>query len=652
MNKESTFRMQDMKTLQYQPPGTYEETRFEKIHSVIYNKAEEASISVANEIADLIRDKESTGQKCVLGLATGSSPIRVYAELVRLHREEGLSFRNVVTFNLDEYYPMQKEDNQSYHYFMHEHLFNHVDILPENINIPSGEVDKGEILMFCRNYEQKIKDYGGLDFQLLGIGRTGHVGFNEPGSHLNSATRLITLDHLTRSDAAPAFLGLDNVPKRAITMGISTILQAKRIVIMAWGHNKAEIVAQTIEGEISSEKPATYLQYHKNTSFVLDKEASSELTRVHTPWLVQACNWEDSLMRKAIVWLSKKVGKPVLKLTDRDYNDNGLSDLLAIAGSVYDLNIKMFNTLQHTITGWPGGKPNADDTNRPERAIPEKKRVIIFSPHPDDDVISMGGTFKRLIDQGHDVHVVYQTSGNIAVSDDEAIKFLDVARELSEYQNNESPSYLREALDSINQKKFNEADSIQVRKLKGLIRRRECYGATRFYTLPDEKVHFLDMPFYETGRVKKAPLSDEDIQIVQSVIEKVQPHQIYAAGDLADPHGTHKVCLDAIFSAIDHLKHKEYMHECWVWLYRGAWHEWPVNEIEMAVPMSPDQVLQKRKAIFYHQSQKDGVMFQGDDLREFWQRAEDRNRDTAKQYHELGMADYEAIEAFKRYHFL
>lgn len=641
-----------MKTLQYQPPGTYEETRFEKIHSVIYDKAEEASVSVANEIADLIRSKESVGQKCVLGLATGSSPIRVYEELVRLHREEGLSFKNVVTFNLDEYYPMQKEDNQSYHYFMHEHLFNHVDILPENINIPSGEVDKGEILMFCRNYEQKIKDYGGLDFQLLGIGRTGHVGFNEPGSHLNSATRLITLDHLTRSDAAPSFLGLDNVPKRAITMGISTILQAKRIVIMAWGHNKAEIVAQTIEGEVSSEKPATYLQYHKNTSFVLDKEASSELTRVYTPWLVEACNWEDSLMRKAIVWLSKKAGKPVLKLTDRDYNDNGLSDLLAIAGSVYDLNIKMFNTLQHTITGWPGGKPNADDTNRPERAIPEKKRVLIFSPHPDDDVISMGGTFKRLIDQGHDVHVVYQTSGNIAVSDDEAIKFLDVAKELSEYENNEPPVYLQEALESISQKKFNEADSVQVRKLKGLIRRRECYGATRFYGLPDEKVHFLDMPFYETGKIKKAPLSAEDIQIVQAIIEKVKPHQIYAAGDLADPHGTHKVCLDAIFAAIDHLKYKEYMHECWVWLYRGAWHEWPVDEIEMAVPMSPGQVLQKRKAIFYHQSQKDGVMFQGDDLREFWQRAEDRNRDTAKQYHELGMADYEAIEAFKRYHFL
>ncbi len=638
--------------LQYQSPGTYEETRFEKIHSVVYDRADIASIDVANEIADLIRDKVSKGEMCVLGLATGSSPIRVYGELVRLHKEEGLSFRNVVTFNLDEYYPMRREDNQSYHYFMHEYLFNHVDILPENINIPNGEVDNEEILMFCRSYEQKIKDYGGLDFQLLGIGRTGHVGFNEPGSHQNSATRLITLDHLTRSDAAPAFLGLDNVPKRAITMGISTILQAKRIVIMAWGHNKAEIVAETIEGGISFEKPATYLQYHKNTSFVLDNEASSELTRVNTPWLVQACSWEDDLMRKAIVWLSKKVGKPVLKLTDRDYNDNGLSDLLAITGSVYDLNIKMFNKLQHTITGWPGGKPNADDANRPERAFPEKKRVILFSPHPDDDVISMGGTFKRLIDQGHEVHVVYQTSGNIAVSDDEAIKFLDVAKGLSFNEYNSCPDYIDQSITDILNKKNNEADSLGVRKLKGLIRRKECFGATRFYGLPDENVHFLDLLFYETGKVKKSPLSDADIKIVRDVIDEIKPHQIYAAGDLADPHGTHKVCLDAIFSAIEELKYTDYMQECWVWLYRGAWHEWSVNEIEMAVPMSPDQVLQKRKAIFYHQSQKDGVMFQGDDLREFWQRAEDRNRDTAKQYNELGLANYEAIEAFKRYHFL
>lgn len=640
-----------MKVIQYQRPGTYEDTRFEKIHSVIYKKSEEASLAIANEIARLIREKQAVGKKCVLGLATGSSPLQVYEELIRLHRSEGLSFKNVITFNLDEYYPMRKEDNQSYHYFMYENLFDHVDILDENVHIPNGELEGKDILSFCEDYEQKINKAGGLDFQLLGIGRTGHIGFNEPGSHLNSATRLITLDHLTRSDASTHFLGLENVPNRAITMGISTILKAKRVIIMAWGYNKAKITAETIEGEISSEKPATYLQHHKNITFVLDKEAAGELTRICTPWLVQSCNWEESLIRKAIVWLSQKVKTPVLKLTDRHYNDNGLSDLLAIEGSVYDLNIKMFNILQHTITGWPGGKPNADDTYRPERALPNKKRVIIFSPHPDDDVISMGGTLKRLIDQGHEVHVVYQTSGNIAVSDDEAVKFLEVANDLNAYKNKEVEKYLTQTLTAVYSKKNNEPDTVEVRKLKALIRRRESFGAMRFYGLPDENVHFLDLPFYETGKIKKSPLAEEDIHIVRNIIEEIHPHQIYAAGDLADPHGTHKVCLDAIFAAIKQLKHKEFMKECWVWLYRGAWHEWPVDEIDMAVPMSPAQVLQKRKAIFYHQSQKDGVMFQGDDLREFWQRAEDRNRETAQQYHNLGMANYQAIEAFKRYYF-
>ncbi len=640
-----------MKAIQYQRPGTYEDTRFEKIHSVIYKKSEEASLAIANEIAHLIREKQALGKKCVLGLATGSSPLKVYEELIRLHRTEGLSFKNVITFNLDEYYPMRKEDNQSYHYFMYENLFDHVDILADNIHIPNGELEGKDILSFCEDYDRKINEVGGLDFQLLGIGRTGHIGFNEPGSHLNSATRLITLDHLTRSDAATHFLGLENVPNRAITMGISTILQAKRVVIMAWGYNKAKITAETIEGEISSEKPATYLQHHKNTTFVLDKEAAGELTRICTPWLVQSCNWEESLIRKSIVWLSQKVKTPVLKLTDRHYNDNGLSDLLAIEGSVYDLNIKMFNILQHTITGWPGGKPNADDTYRPERALPSKKRVIVFSPHPDDDVISMGGTLKRLIDQGHEVHVVYQTSGNIAVSDDEAVKFLEVANDLNSYTNKKTAKYLTQTLAAVYSKKNNEPDTLEVRKLKALIRRRESFGAMRFYGLPDENVYFLDLPFYETGKIKKSPLAEEDIHIVRNIIEKIRPHQIYSAGDLADPHGTHKVCLDAIFAAIKQLKHKEFMKECWVWLYRGAWHEWPVDEIDMAVPMSPAQVLQKRKAIFYHQSQKDGVMFQGDDLREFWQRAEDRNRETAQQYHNLGMANYQAIEAFKRYYF-
>ncbi len=636
----------DYKSIAYAKAGTFEETRFEKIHNVIFDSSHEASLLVAHEIANLIKEKNRLNENCVLGLATGSSPIKVYEELVRMHKEEGLSFSNVITFNLDEYYPMERSNIQSYHYFMHEHLFNHVDILPENINIPNGKVSAEDLYQYCIDYEIKIKAVGGIDFQLLGIGRTGHIGFNEPGSHRNSGTRSITLDHITRVDAAPAFLGIDNVPRKAITMGIGTVRSAKRIVLLAWGGNKASILKETIEGEISSQVPATYLQEHDNTTFVLDRGASLELTRVKTPWLVTSCVWSDELKLKAVVWLSELQSRPILKLTDKDYNDNGMSGLLTEEGTAYDLNIKMFNKLQHTITGWPGGKPNADDSNRPERALPAKKRVIIFSPHPDDDVISMGGTFDRLVEQGHEVHIVYQTSGNIAVSDEEALKFAEIAKAL-----NSNAIVANNVIDFLNDKTQNDLDSDDTRNLKGLIRRSESYAATRYLGLGDEFVHFLDLPFYETGSIKKRNLSDEDISLMCDIIEEVKPHQIYAAGDLADPHGTHKVCLDALFEAIDKLKHNDFMDDCWVWLYRGAWHEWESYQIEMAVPMSPDQVLKKRHAIFYHQSQKDGVMFQGDDSREFWVRVEDRNRLTAGKYNDLGLADYAAMEAFKRYHF-
>lgn len=632
--------------ISYRAAGMFEETRFEKIHNVIFKSSNEASILVAQEIANLIKEKQTKNLNCALGLATGSSPIKVYEELVRMHKEEGLSFKNVISFNLDEYLPMDKDNIQSYHYFMHQHLFDHVDIAPENIHIPDGKVSNEELYQFCIDYEMQIKNAGGLDFQLLGIGRTGHIGFNEPGSHINSGTRNITLDHITRVDAAPAFLGIDNVPRKAITMGIGTVKKAKRIVLLGWGANKACILKKTIEGEITSQVPATYLQEHPNTTFILDEGASSELTRIKTPWLVVSPIWSESLKSKAIVWLSELLNKPFLKLTDKDYNENGMSGLLSDQGTAYDLNIKMFNKLQRTITGWPGGKPNADDSNRPERSIPEKKRVIIFSPHPDDDVISMGGTFDRLVEQGHEVHIAYQTSGNIAVSDEEALKFAEIAQSL-----NNNSSGTNEIIDFLSQKKNNEIDTLEVQNLKALIRRSESYAATRYVGLEDEFVHFLDLPFYETGTVKKKNLSDEDVNLVANLIEEIKPHQIYAAGDLADPHGTHKVCLDAIFMALDNLKPKSFMDDCWVWLYRGAWHEWESHEIEMAVPMSPDQVLKKRHAIFYHQSQKDGVMFQGDDAREFWVRVEDRNRLTADKYHALGLANYAAMEAFVRHHF-
>ncbi|MFT5077399.1 MAG: glucosamine-6-phosphate deaminase [Saprospiraceae bacterium] len=641
-----TDKTNKRKGIYYQAAGQFEETRFEKIHNIVFKNSNEGSLLVAYEIADLIREKQSRNENCVLGLATGSSPIKVYEELISIHKEEGLSFSNVITFNLDEYFPMDKNNIQSYHSFMHEHLFNHIDILPENINIPNGKVSNKKLNQYCIDYELKIKEAGGLDFQLLGIGRTGHVGFNEPGSHNNSCTRVITLDHITRVDAAPSFLGIENVPRKAITMGIATVKSAKRVVLLGWGQHKAGILKDTIEGKISPEVPATYLQDHLNTTFVLDKEAGSELTRNKTPWLVGPCVWTTELRSKAIVWLCEKTNKTILSLTDKEYNTNGMSGLLAQEGPAYDLNIQMFNKLQHTITGWPGGKPNADDTNRPERANPAKKRVLIFSPHPDDDVISMGGTFNRLVEQGHEVHVAYQTSGNIAVSDEEALKFTEIAQHL-----NPTGEQTQKIIEALSNKKENTVDIQEVRQLKGFIRRSESYAATRYVGLDGKNVHFMDLPFYETGKVKKAKLSDQDIKIMCDKIKEIQPHQIYAAGDLADPHGTHKVCLDVLFDAIEKLKDEPYMNECWVWLYRGAWHEWGIDEIEMAVPMSPDQVLKKRHAIFYHQSQKDGVMFQGEDSREFWMRAEERNRDTAKKYNTLGLADYAALEAFVRYHF-
>lgn len=637
--------------ISYRHVGRTDVTRYEKMHVEVFGDSDDASVAVAHEIADLIRAKAYARQQCVLGLATGSSPIRVYEELVRLHKEEGLSFGNVVTFNLDEYFPMDRSDNRSYWYFMHEHLFNHVDIDPRNIHLPDGRIELAEVYQHCMDYEQKIKDHGGLDFQLLGIGRTGHVGFNEPGSNSRSLTRLITLDHLTRVDAAPDFQGMNNVPTRAITMGIDTIRKAHRVVLVAWGHKKAEIVQTAVEGPRTGTVPASFLQDHENLTILLDKEACSELRRFKTPWLVGPCTWDDELARKAIVWLSSHVEKPVLKLTERDYNNNGMSDLLARDGSAYELNIQMFNILQHTITGWPGGKPNVDDSQRPERKDPAKKRVILFSPHPDDDVISMGGTFLRLVDQGHEVHVAYQTSGNIAVSDLDALRFAEFAQEFNQRDNVENPA-LDEAIAALRAPDpGRDKDPKVVRTIKGLIRRGEAAAGARFCGLDDDQIHFLDLPFYETGKSKKNPISQADVDIVVDLIREVRPHQIFAAGDLADPHGTHKVCLDAIFAALDQLKGDAAIKDTWLWLYRGAWQEWPIHEIEMAIPLSPQEVEKKRQAIFFHQSQKDGVMFQGEDDREFWQRAEQRNRETARAYNQLGLTEYEAIEAFRRWRF-
>ncbi len=628
---------------------------YEKIPTRIFEDPKAASKSVAVEIANLIRSKQKEGKNCILGLATGSSPKTVYAELIRMHKEEGLSFKNVISFNLDEYYPIEPDALQSYWRFMREYLFDHVDIPKENYFLPYGNIPQSSIHEFCQNYESKIDSLGGLDFQLLGIGGNGHIGFNEPGSLINSRTRLMMLDHSTRAAATADFGGeLTKVPKKAITLGVSKIMQAKRVVLLAWGERKAQVIAEAVQGRVTEQNPASYLQNHANTLFVVDNAAASDLKRMKTPWLVEDVIWDNPMTKKAVCSLALDLGKPILKLTNKDYNDNGLSELLAGYGQAYDINIEVFNNLQHSITGWPGGKPNADDVNRPERAQPEKKRVLIFSPHPDDDIISMGGTFQRLVDQGHEVHVAYQTSGNIAVTDDEAFRFIDFVVDFNQHFkiNNKETSEIFEAAKLSNQnKKVSEIDSLEVRHVKGLIRMGEAKNTCRFVGIPVGNAHFLHMPFYETGTVKKNPLGKADIDIVKNLIEEIKPHQIYAAGDLADPHGTHKVCLDAIFEAIDLIKHKNFMKDCWVWLYRGAWAEWEIHEIEMAVPMSPDQVLQKRLGIFKHQSQKDGVVFQGSDAREFWQRAEDRNSDTAGLYNKLGLAEYQAMEAFVRWKF-
>lgn len=628
-------------------------TRFEKIPVIIVQTAVEGSCSVAQRIKEIIQEKEKQGKKAVIGLATGSSPLQVYTELIRMHKEEGVSFRNVITFNLDEYYPLEHDHQQSYNHFMWDRLFKHIDIQPENIHIPSGSIEQDDVASFCRNYEKKIQESGGIDIQLLGIGRTGHIGFNEPGSALNSKTRLVSLDRLTRNDAADAFNGEEHVPHYAITMGVGTILAAREIYIMAWGEGKANIVAQAVEGPISDVVPSSYLQNHTNTTFIIDTPAAAELTRYKTPWKTGQCSWTDRMIRKAVLWLCMKTDKPLLKLTERDYNDYGLSDL--ITQQVFSkINIKVFNDLQHTITGWPGGKPNVDDSTRPERALPFPKRVALFSPHPDDDVISMGGTFARLVEHGHDVHVAYQTSGSIAVSDDDAIRYIDFVRN---YENifdiklNNADAFYNEVSAYYSNKKKESIEPKELLAIKSAIRRGEAKASCRYIGLPETNVHFLDLPFYETGTVKKAPHGEKDIQITIDFLRNLKPHQIYAAGDLSDPHGTHRVCIDIILEAIERLKSEEWMKDCRVWLYRGAWQEWDIDMVDMAVPLSPEEVTIKRNAIFRHQSQKDGAMFMGTDKREFWQRAEERNKNTARLYDKLGMAEYEAIEVFVRYHF-
>lgn len=632
-----------------------ESKALERVPVEVFESAHQASVTVAGQVADLIRSKAKAGQRCVLGLPTGSTPSSVYGELVRMHQEEGLSFKNVMTFNLDEYYPMQPNELQSYVRFMHEHLFDHIDIEPGNVNIPDGTLAAKDVAAHCADYEQRIADAGGLDLQLLGIGRTGHIGFNEPGSSRESRTRMIWLDEMTRRDAASDFFGLENVPRRGITMGVGSILAARKVILMAFGENKAPVIAKAVEGPITSAVAASFLQDHPDTQFIIDSAAAEKLTRYERPWIVSQPPWDEQMIRRAVIWLAREVDKPILKLTDLDYNEHHLQDLLAEHGPAYNINLSVFRALQSTITGWPGGKPRdirqPGDITRPADDI-HPKRVIIFSPHPDDDVISMGGTFLRLVEQGHEVHVAYQTSGNIAVFDEDAIRFADFATEYNNLFgiNVERVQELEQLVEtSLKNKKPGDIDAPEVQQIKGMIRRGEAKAAGRYVGVSDEQLHFLDMPFYETGKVVKKPLGSQDIQIVADLMRKIKPHQIYAAGDLSDPHGTHRTCLAAIVSALAEVQSDDWYKHCEVWLYRGAWQEWEPHQIEMCVPLSPDELMKRRTAIFKHESQKDKALFPGSDPREFWQRAEDRSKHTAELYDALGLAEYEGVEGFVRW---
>jgi glucosamine-6-phosphate deaminase len=629
------------------------QTRYEKLRTIIYADANEGARSIAQKVATLIHEKENQGKQCILGLCGGFSPLGVYEELVRMHNVEKLSFSNVIVFNVSEFFPVSGGERHSNAQLIRTCLLDKVDFQPDNFYTPDSNTNRSNIFDFCRHYEELIEQYNGLDLLLVSVGLVGNIAYNEPGSQVSTLTRLMLLDNESKRDLKRYYSSISEVPASAITMGLATLLNAKQLILLAWGEHKSSILKEVIEGKIDDNVPASFMQMHKNAIAAIDLNAAQQLTRISHPWLVGPCDWTDILIRRAIVWLCAETNKPILKLTNKDYNQHGLDELLALYGSGYNVNIKIFNDLQRTITGWPGGKPNADDSNRPERAKPYPKRVLIFSPHPDDDVISMGGTLQRLVDQNHDVHVAYQTSGNIAVGDDEVVRYISLMLNVADRfdtKNDTVKAKYAEILHFLKvEKQPGDIDTEDVLYIKAQIRREEARSACRFMRVKPENVHFLDLPFYETGKVQKGKLSDADIFKVIALLEETQPHQIFLAGDLADPHGTHKVCLDAALAAIHELKTKEWMKDCRIWMYRGAWAEWEIDHIEMAVPISPEQLRRKRNAILKHQSQMESAPFLGNDERLFWQRAEERNQATAILYDNLGLASYEAIEAFVEY---
>ena len=656
-NLSSQIALNRVSTKYYKPGNAVERsvlTRMEKVPTEIFETMEEGVKVVADKVTAKIHEKQRDGKFCVIAAGIGTSLRTLYAELVRRHNEEGLSFRNVVIFNLHEYYPITTDISNCCFKQLDNMLLQHVDIDKQNVFSIDGTISQENVFEYCHLYEQRIRSFGGLDIVLAGIGFAGNIAMNGAGSQFNSKTRLVLVDSNTRAEEAHN-LGVDHLPSCAITLGISTLLSAQNIYLLAWGDDRAEIIRKAVEEKVNDTVAASFLQTHQNAAVYIDLSAASYLTRIQRPWLVTNCEWNDKLIRSAIVWLCQRLQKPILKLTNKDYIENGLSELVALFGSAYNVNIKIFNDLQHTITGWPGGKPDADDTYRPERANPYPKRVVVFSPHPDDDVISMGGTLRRLVQQGHDVHVAYETSGNIAVGDEEVVRFMHFINGFNQLFDNGDNACIKDKYASIKQflkeKKEGDMDNRDILTIKGLIRRGEARTACTYNDIPLDHCHFLDLPFYETGKIEKNPISELDVEIVLELLRKVQPHQIYVAGDLADPHGTHRVCTDAVLAAVDVEKQNgaEWLNECRIWMYRGAWAEWEIENIEMVVPFSPEELRSKRNSILKHQSQMESAPFLGNDERLFWQRSEDRNRGTANLYNQLGLASYEAMEAFVEY---
>lgn len=652
-NLSSQIKLEHIPSKYYAPVGELEIaalTREEKTYTRIFETPSEGSEYLARHIAERIEKSVADHGRCVIALGAGRSTHPVYAALIEMYKQGKVSFEDVIIFNLNEFFPLRPEGPSTFER-LKQIFLNHVNIKPQNIHTFNPAVTKDDMYQYCREYNAKIEAAGGLDLTICEIGPMGALGFNEPGSLATSTCRLILLSGEVRQSLSKDY-GVEDFPTSAITLGIGDIMKSSRVMSMAWGENRSKVVAAAIEGPVTDAVPASFLQLHNHARIALDLSAAESLTRLSKPWKVTSCEWTDKLIRRAIVWLSQSIEKPILKLTDKDYKENGLGELVALFGSAYNVNIKVFNELQHTITGWPGGKPNADDTYRPERATPYPKRVIVFSPHPDDDVISMGGTLKRLVDQHHDVHVAYETSGNIAVGDEDMMRYFMMFDKIAPEFGFDTEGYRRlshELANFVANKKAGETDLPEIREIKTMIRQAEATIACNFIGVKPGHIHFLRLPFYETGTIKKGDLSEKDIEIVKKLIEDVKPHQIFVAGDLADPHGTHRVCTDAVLAAIDELLDKPWMQECRIWMYRGAWAEWEIDHIEMAVPISPEELRFKRNSILKHQSQMENAPFLGDDDRLFWQRAEERNRATAQLYEELGLASYEAMEAFVEY---